>query len=104
MRHLFSIPRDLDSQQRRLLLLLGAAFFIAQYDMTLLTLALPDVQTTFAIEEEKLGRLIAYARLGAIPAIFLALLADRIGRRQLLIVSLFMPRTNIFMAIHVACP
>jgi len=88
MRHLFAIPRDLDHQQKKLLLLLGAAFFIAQYDMTLLTLALPDVQTSFAIEEEKLGRLIAFARLGAIPAIFLALLADRIGRRQLLIVSL----------------
>jgi MFS family permease len=88
MRLLFAIPAELDSSDRKLLVLLGAAFFIGQYDMTLLTLALPDVQASFSIAEEDLGKLIAVARLGAIPAILLALVADRIGRRRLLVLTL----------------
>ena len=88
MRTLFSIPQDVQPDQRKLLWLLGAAFFIGAYDMTLLTLVLPDVQASFAIPEEDLGGLIAVARLGAIPAVILALLADRIGRRRLLVVTL----------------
>ena len=74
MSYLFATPASLDRDSRRLLLLLGAAFFIGQYDMTLLTLALPDVQASFDIPEERLGQMIAIARLGALPAVFLALL------------------------------
>ena len=69
-------------------MLLGAAFFIGNYDLTVLSLALPDVQASFNISEEHLGQVIAAARLGALPAIFLALLADRIGRRRLFMVTL----------------
>lgn len=88
MRGLFALPGGLEKGEIKLLLLLGAAFFIGQYDMTLLSLALPDVQATFGIEEEALGRMYAVARLGALPALLLALLADRIGRRRLLMVTL----------------
>ena len=88
MRLLFAIPAELDSSDRKLLVLLGAAFFIGQYDMTLLSLALPDVQASFSIAEEDLGKMVAFARLGAIPAILLALVADRIGRRRLLVLTL----------------
>jgi len=86
---LLALPADLSPAQRRVLLLLGAAFFIGQYDMTLLTLALPDVQGSFDTPEEKLGQLVAVARLGAIPALALALVADRTGRRRLLVLTLF---------------
>ena len=86
--HLFSVPNDVSTDQRRLLILLGAAFFIGQYDMALLTLALPDIQASFAIPEENLGRVIAFARLGALPAIALALIADNMGRRRMLIATL----------------
>lgn len=86
--HLFAVPDDVDASQKRLLLLLGAAFFIGQYDMTLLTLALPDVQATFSIAEDRLGNMIAAARVGAIPAIVLALMADRMGRRRILLATL----------------
>ncbi|MCX2982612.1 MFS transporter [Halieaceae bacterium IMCC14734] len=85
---LLGIPASLSAPERRILLLLGAAFFIGQYDMTLLTLALPDVQESFSIAEEELGTMIAIARLGALPAIALALLSDGRGRRRLLVVSL----------------
>lgn len=88
MRMLFAIPAELDRSDRKLLVLLGAAFFIGQYDMTLLSLALPDVQASFSIAEEDLGKLVALARLGSIPAILLALVADRMGRRRLLVLTL----------------
>jgi len=85
---LFAMPADLARKERVLLLLLGAAFFIGQYDMTLLSIALPDVQDSFGIAEDDLGKLIAVGRLGAIPAILLALVADRIGRRRLMVFTM----------------
>jgi len=88
MLKIFLPPAGLASTDRKLLLLLAAAFFIAQYDMSVLSLALPDMQASFSISEQDLGKVIAAARLGALPAIFLALLADRIGRRRLLMVTL----------------
>ena len=75
MPRLLSIPKDLDRHQRRLLILLGAAFFIGNYDLTILTLALPDVQASFGVAEENLGNMIAIIRLGAIPGLLLALMA-----------------------------
>ena len=88
MFRLFFPPAGLASTDKKLLLLLGAAFFIGNYDMSVLSLALPDMQASFGIAEEDLGKVIAAARLGALPAIFLALLSDRIGRRNLLMVTL----------------
>jgi len=88
MFRIFVPPNDLSATDKALLLLLGAAFFIGQYDGTVLSLALPDVQASFNIPEDDLGKVIALARLGAIPALFLALLSDRIGRRRLLLVTL----------------
>lgn len=84
----FAMPADLSREDRGLLLLLAAAFFIGQYDMTLLSIALPDVQASFNIAEDDLGMLIAVGRLGAVPAILLALVADRIGRRKLMVFTM----------------
>lgn len=88
MFRIFFPPADLNYIDKKLLLLLGAAFFIGAYDMTVMTLALPNLQASFNISEQDLGKVIAAARLGALPAIFLSLLADRIGRRRLLMASL----------------
>lgn len=85
---LFATPPDMSRRDRHLMWLLGAAFFIGQYDMTLISIALPDVQASFAIAEEDLGTVIAIGRLGALPAILLALIADRVGRRRLLVLSM----------------
>jgi MFS family permease len=54
----------------------------------LISIALPDVQDSFSIAEEDLGKLIAVGRLGALPALLLALVADRIGRRRLLVFTM----------------
>ncbi len=88
MFRIFFPPAGLASADKKLLLLLAAAFFLAQYDMSVLSLALPDMQASFNIAEQDLGKVIAAARLGALPAVLLALLSDRIGRRRLLMVTL----------------
>jgi MFS family permease len=88
MLRIFLPPAGLASADKKLLLLLAAAFLIAQYDISVLSLALPDLQKSFNISEQDLGKVLGAARLGALPAIFLALLADRIGRRRLLMVTL----------------
>jgi MFS family permease len=64
---------------------LGVTFLLNQYDMAIIGLALPQIQVGLGIAEEDLGGVIAAVRAGAIGALLLALLADRIGRRTLLL-------------------
>ncbi|MBK6509239.1 MAG: hypothetical protein IPG06_07070 [Haliea sp.] len=54
MFRIFFPPAGLATSDRKMLLLLAAAFSFAQYDMSVLSLALPDMQATFAIAEEDL--------------------------------------------------
>ena len=88
MFRIFFPPAELELADKKLLLLLGVAFFVGQYDMTVYGLALPDIQKSFTISEESLGKVIAIAKMGSIPALFLALLSDRIGRRSMLMFTL----------------
>lgn len=81
-------PERIPIEQWRLLGLIGAAFFIANYDVNLYGLAIPQIQKSLGIAEEDVGRIIFIFRLGMIPALALAYLADRIGRRTLLMVTL----------------
>jgi MFS family permease len=88
MFRVFFPPAGLASTDKKLLLLLAAAFFLAKYDMSVLNLALPDMQASFNIAEDDLGKVIGAAKLGVLPAVFLALFSDHIGRRRLLMVTL----------------
>lgn len=80
-------PRPLRPEQRRLVLLLGTAFALNSYDFGLLGLALPQIQADLAVPESEAGTLAAAARLGMLPALLLALVADARGRRLLLILT-----------------
>ena len=81
-------PEPVPDEHKRLLLLVGTAIFIASYDLNIYGLALPQIQKSFNIPEADVGRIIFIFRLGMIPAIFLSYLADRIGRRSLLLLTL----------------
>jgi len=81
-------PEPIPPQQRSLLLLVGAAYFIAGYDVNIYGFAARQIQQSFNIPESDIGLVIAIFRLGIIPALGLAWLADRIGRRQLLMITL----------------
>jgi putative MFS transporter len=78
----------LTKTQWSLLGLLGLTLQINHYDFAILSLALPQIQAGLAIPEEGIGRVLATIRLGVLPAFLLAFLADRAGRRRLLIVTI----------------
>jgi putative MFS transporter len=80
-------PRRLPPAQLRLLVLLGTAFTLNSYDFGILGLALPQIQAELGVAEAEAGRLAAVARLGVLPALGLALLADWRGRRRLLVLT-----------------
>ncbi len=57
------------------------------YTMALSGFALPHIQRGLAIPENEIGALFALLRFGTVFSLVLAVLADRIGRRRLLIAS-----------------
>lgn len=72
---------------RRLLLLLVSAAFFQGYDSSILALLLPNIQDTFQVSEAVLGIMRGPIELGLFAAFFVARLADRYGRRPLLLWS-----------------
>ena len=81
-------PAPLDARQWSLLGLLGLTLLINHYDFALLSLALPQIQAGLAVPEDRIGSVMASVRLGVVPAILLAFLADRVGRRRLLVATI----------------
>lgn len=79
---------DLTRRQWSTLGLLGAAELFDQYDVGILSLALKQIQDGLGIPEDQIGPVTAVARLGVVPAFALTVLADRIGRRQLLLLTI----------------
>lgn len=79
-------PRD-DRYLRLLLVLLVSCSFFEGYDSSILALLLADIQSTFAVSEATLGVVRIPIELGLAAAFFVARLADRVGRRPLLLWS-----------------
>jgi putative MFS transporter len=71
-----------------LLAVVGTAFMASRYDFQLSTLALKQFQDAFVLSETDVGALTAVAKLGALPAVVLTLMADRIGRKPLFLWSI----------------
>src|SRR5262249_60710628 len=80
--------RALTREQWRLLGVVGAANLFDNYGMGVLGLALPQIQSGLGVAEHAVGTLTAIIRLGVIPAILFSMLADYIGRRRLLLVTI----------------
>src|SRR5215510_12816909 len=78
-------PPALTRRQWRVLGLVAMASFFEMYDLYLFALALKQIQTDLAIPEASLGVLGSLVRFGALPAGLVALVADRIGRRKVLL-------------------
>jgi putative MFS transporter len=79
-------PRDA-GYLRLLLVLLVSATFFEGYDGSILALLLADIQSTFAVSEATLGVIRIPIELGLAAAFFVARLADRVGRRPMLLWS-----------------
>ena len=73
--------------ERRVLAASCVASLGSFYTMAVTGFALPQIQRALAIPEDELGALFALLRVGALFALVLAVSADRLGRRRLLLVS-----------------
>src|SRR5260370_29134544 len=80
------VARD-DVYLRLLLWLLVSAAFFEGYDASILALLLPNIQSTFHVSEAVLGITRIPIELGLGVAFFVARLADRLGRRRVLLWS-----------------
>ena len=81
-------PGDITRRQWRLLGLLGVTVLINHYDHGLLTAALLQIQNGLGVAEADVGRMVGVIRAGAILALPLSVVADRRGRRRLLLVTI----------------
>lgn len=70
---------------RLLLVLLGSATFFEGYDAAISAIVLPDLAQSFGASTAALGTAIFVVGIGAFGALGITALADRIGRRPLLI-------------------
>ncbi|HEY2775563.1 MAG TPA: MFS transporter [Candidatus Binatia bacterium] len=82
------VPEGITHAQWVMLGALGATYLVNSYDLGILNLALPQIQAGFALPEDQVGRLAAIVRLGVLPALLISVLADRIGRRRLLLMTI----------------
>jgi putative MFS transporter len=65
--------------------LVVVASIFDRYDLAILQMALPQIQSGLGITDAQLGGMVATIRLGALPAFLLMLASDWLGRRRLLI-------------------
>lgn len=104
---------ELEAREWSLLGLLGLTLLINHYDFAVLSLALPQIQVGLSIPEQEIGRVVAAVRLGVLPALLLAFVADRAGRRRLLVLTIlgftlcttltaFAPNASAFVALQFA--
>ncbi len=81
------VPVGVSPAQLRLLGVLTFALFFENYDLSVLGNALPQIAASFGLSKGELGDFTSITRLGSLPAFLLIPLADRIGRRRLLLFS-----------------
>jgi putative MFS transporter len=82
-------PGGLTARQGRIFLLVGAAALFGGYDTNVFGFAIPQIQLSLHIPEDQVGLTASLFRLAAIPAVLLAWSADLIGRRRLLLFTIF---------------
>jgi putative MFS transporter len=72
-----------------LLWLLGTASFFDGYDIAIKALALTQIRESFDLTKSAASAMLAVVYVGALGSMALTRLADRVGRRRMLIVSVF---------------
>src|SRR5579885_3479482 len=82
-------PVEIGGHTERVILLVGAAALFAGYDVNIFGLATPQIQHSLNIAENQVGPTLAYFRAAAIVALVLAASADLVGRRRLLLATIF---------------
>ncbi len=86
-------PVTMPRRTERVILLVGAAAFFAGYDQNVFGLAIPQIQASLNIPENQVGLTVSYFRLATVVSLLIAASADLVGRRRLLLVTLFFQAT-----------
>ena len=68
--------------------LAGSSLLINNFDLGIFALALPQIQASLGIPEAEIGLFTGLLRLGVLLAFPLTFLADKIGRRRILLVTI----------------
>jgi putative MFS transporter len=82
------VTAPLTAYQKKLFLFLGVATFFEGYDFIALSQVLPKLRLAFGLEPSWAGYLIGVVNVGALLAFFLVRMADRVGRRRMLTVTI----------------
>ncbi|HJT43143.1 MAG TPA: MFS transporter [Rhizomicrobium sp.] len=85
----FRPPVPIDRRTERTFLLVGAAALFAGYDVNIYGLATTQIQASLHIPENQVALTAAYFRIAAVFALLLAASADLMGRRRLLLITIF---------------
>jgi MFS family permease len=76
-------------REEKTFLLVGTAALFAGFDQNVYGLAIPQIQASLHIPENEVGLTVSIFRLAAIVAMALSLSADIVGRRRLLLITIF---------------
>ena len=77
------VPQGVSRPQVKLMGALGLALLFENYDVATLANATKYIRESFGLPQSEVGRMLAWVRAGALPAVLIVPFADRIGRRQL---------------------
>jgi len=105
------VPLGLDERHVALVGVVALAAFFENYDQSMLTSALKQIREDFALTQSEAATWFGWIRLGAIPAIVVLPLADRLGRRSVFLVAIvgmsigtllsgFAPNVESFVAVQ----
>ena len=73
------VPLGLEGRHLTLVGIVSLAAFFESYDLSMLTSALKQIREGFGLGQSEAVSLFAWIRLGAIPALIVVPLADRLG-------------------------
>lgn len=76
-------------REERVFLLVGMAALFAGFDQNIYGFAIPQIQASLHIPENQIGLTVTYFRLATFVAMAFSLSADIVGRRRLLLVTIF---------------
>jgi MFS family permease len=78
----------LTPRQWRILGMLSVVGLFDQYDASILSFALPAIQSSLRIAESNVGFVASAIAMGALPAVLVGIAADRVGRRRMLLITI----------------
>ena len=85
---IFGPVPDVERHHIDLLGVVALALLFEEYDLAMLTAALPQIALSLGMAESDFGFYLGWIRLGALPAIAFIPYADRVGRRRVFLLSL----------------